>query len=195
MRIAVDLQACQTDSRDRGIGRYAMSLVAAMSKALQDEDELIICIDTADTERMRDVRNALRKRGIHRRVVAYGYPYSNVSELSPSILAAAAQLRAKFFESICPDLLLISSFFEFGTRYSTALDWNHLSGIATAAIAYDIIPLLFPERYLPQGASRTGWYLEKLKQLKNFDLLLAISSVTRQDLIEHLKIDPSKIKV
>jgi glycosyltransferase involved in cell wall biosynthesis len=195
MRIAVDLQACQTDSRDRGIGRYAMSLVGAMSKVLQDDDELIICIDTADTERMRDVRNALRKRGIHRRVVAYGYPYSNASELSPTILAAAAQLRAKFFESICPDLLLIPSFFEFGTRYSTALDWNHLPGIPTAVIAHDIIPLLFPERYLPEGASRTGWYLEKLKQLQNFDLLLANSDLTRQDLIKHLKMDPSKIKV
>ena len=195
MRIAVDLQACQTDSRDRGIGRYAMSLTRAMSKALQDDDELIICIDTADTERMRDVRNALRKRGIRRRVVAYEYPYREVSELSPSIQAAAAQLRAKFFESICPDLLLIPSFFEFGTRYSTALDWNHLSGIPTAVIAHDIIPLLFPERYLPEGAFKTSWYLEKLKQLQNFDLLLANSDVTRQDLIEHLKIDPSKIKV
>src|SRR5262249_16420918 len=119
MRIAVDLQACQTDSRDRGIGRYAISLVGAMSKALEDDDELIICIDTADTERMRDVRNTLRKRGIRRRVAVYGYPYGDVSELSPSILAAAAQLRAKFFASICPDLLLIPSFFEFGTRYST----------------------------------------------------------------------------
>lgn len=195
MRIAVDLQACQTDSRDRGIGRYTMSLVVAMSKALQDDDELVICIDTADTERMRDVRNALRKRGIDRRIVAYGYPYSAQSELSPSILAAAAQLRSKFFESICPDLLLISSFFEFGTRYSTAIDWNLLSGVPTAVIAYDIIPLLFPERYLPEGASRTGWYLAKLEQLRNFDLLLAISDVTRQDMIEHVKMDPSKIKV
>src|SRR5215813_12151265 len=195
MRIAVDFQACQTDSRDRGIGRYTMSLIEAMSNALQDDDELIICIDTADTQRMRDVRNVLRKRGIRRRVAVYGYPYCNVSELSPSILAAAAQLRAKFFESICPDLLLISSFFEFGTRYSTALDWNHLSGIPTAVIAYDIIPLLFRERYLPEGAAKTGWYLEKLKQLRNFDLLLAISDVTRQDLIEHLRIDPSKIRV
>jgi len=172
-----------------------MSLVEAMSKALPDDDELIICIDTADTERMRDVRNALRKRNIHRRIVAYGYPYGDVSESSHSISAAAAQLRAKFFESICPDLLLISSFFEFGTRYSTALDWNHLSGIPTAVIAYDLIPFLFPEKYLLEGAPRTGWYLEKLKQLKNFDLLLAISDVTRQDLIKHLKIDPSKITV
>ena len=195
MRIAVDLQACQTDSRDRGIGRYAMSLIEAMSKAMQDDDELIICIDTAETQRMRDVRNVLRKRGIRRRVAVYGYPYCNASELSPCILAAAAQLRTKFFESLCPDLVLITSFFEFGTRYSTALDWSHLSGIPSAVIAYDIIPLLFPERYLPEGIPRTGWYLEKLRQLKNFDLLLAISDVTRQDLIQHLKIDPSKIKV
>ena len=113
MRIAIDLQSCQTDSRDRGIGRYAMSLVEALSRILQDSDELILCVDSANTQRLRDVRTSLRNRGVERKVVAYGYSCSDHSESSSNIHAAAGQLRSNFFKSIRPDMLLITSLFEF----------------------------------------------------------------------------------
>ena len=99
----------------------------------------------------------------------------------PPILAAAGQLRSKFFESLHPDMLLITSIFEFSSPcYTSALDWDILSGVPTAAIAYDLIPLLFPDKYLPQGHLRTERYLEKVAQLKHFDLPLAISDGTRR---------------
>jgi len=195
MRIAIDLQSCQTDSRDRGIGRYAMSLVEALSRTLQDCDELIICVDATNTQRLRDVRATLRERGVGGHVVAYSYPCSEHPDSSASIHAAAGQLRSNFFKSIRPDLMLFTSLFEFETGFSTALDWKILSGVPTAAIAYDLIPLLFPDKYLPQGHLRTDWYIEKTEQLKHFDMLLAISEATRNDLIERLGIDPQKIKV
>jgi glycosyltransferase involved in cell wall biosynthesis len=68
-------------------------------------------------------------------------------------------------------------------------------GVPTAAIVYDLIPLVFPDRYLPEGHFISSWYPEKAKQLDKFDLLLAISEVTRRDHIEHLGIDPRKIQV
>ena len=194
MRVAIDMQSCQTDSRDRGIGRYALSLVGALSRILRDDDELVICIDATDTQRMRDIRNTLRDKGIARRIVTYGYPCSNHSNHLPDIEAAAGQLRAKFFESIRPDILLISSFFEYGT-HCTALEWDFLHNVQTAAIVYDLIPLVFPDEYLPEGHFITSWYPERAKHLNKFDLLLAISEVTRRDLIEHLGIDPAKIEV
>jgi glycosyltransferase involved in cell wall biosynthesis len=194
MRIAIDLQSCQTDSRDRGIGRYVLSLVGALTRLLRDDDELVLCIDATHTQRMRDVRNKLREKGIAGRIVTYGYPCSNDSNHLPSIEAAAGQLRAKFFESIRPDILLISSFFEYGT-HSTALEWNLLQNVPTAAIVYDLIPLVFPDEYLPEGHLITGWYPERAKLLNKFDLLLSISEITRRDLIEHLGIDPAKIEV
>ena len=132
-----------------------------MSRILQDSDELILCVDSANTQRLRDVRTSLRNRGVERKVVAYGYSCSDHSESSSNIHAAAGQLRSNFFKSIRPDMLLITSLFEFGTSFSTALDWDTLSGIPTAAIAYDLIPLLFPDKYLPPGHARTDWYLKK----------------------------------
>src|SRR5262245_12253604 len=105
-----------------------MNFVEALSRALTSHDQLIICVDTADTERLRDVRSELRHRNIGGEVVTYGYPCSSFSESSPDILTAAGQLRSKFFESLSPDILLITSVFEFGTCYSTALDWDLLGG-------------------------------------------------------------------
>jgi len=194
MRIAIDMQCCQTDSRDRGIGRYVLSLVGALSGILRVDDELVICIDATDTQRMRDVRNTLRDKRIAGKIVTYGYPFSNHSNHLPGIEEAAGQLRAKFFESIRPDILLIGSFFESGT-HCTALEWDFLHNVPAAAIVYDLIPLVFPDEYLPEGHLFTSWYSEKAKHLNKFDLLLAISEVTRRDLIEHLAIDPAKIEV
>lgn len=108
---------------------------------------------------------------------------------------SAGQLRSQFFRSLRPDVLLVTSFFETGTCYTTALDWNLLRGIRTAVIAYDLIPLIFPERYLPEGHFVTEWYRRRLDDLRNFDLHLAISEATRQDLIRHLDIPEDKIRV
>ncbi|MCL1634635.1 glycosyltransferase family 4 protein [Luteimonas sp. SX5] len=195
MRIAVDLQACQTDSRDRGIGRYAMSLVESLSMQLRAGDELIICADMADPQRLRDLREELRGRGIAAQVAAYGYPSSSFSDLSPNLRDAAGQLRSLFFRSLSPDVLLIASLFETGSCYTTALDWELLRGTRTAVVMYDIIPLLFPEKYLPSGEFVTDWYRGRLEEVKNFDLLLSISEATRSDLISHLDIPSQHIKV
>jgi glycosyltransferase involved in cell wall biosynthesis len=194
MRIAIDLQSCQTDSRDRGIGRYAMSLVAALSRLLRD-DELVICLDMADSQRLREVRKQLRLRNVNGTVSVYGYPYSEVTESSVDQWHAAGLIRTQFFKSIEPDVVLITSHFEYGTCYSAALDWSRQFSIPTAVIAYDLIPLLFPEKYLPKGSLIAHWYHEKLKEFVKFNLFLAISESTRQDLMKCLGLSPDKIKV
>ena len=94
MRIAIDMQSCQTDSRDRGIGRYVLSLVGALTRLLRDDDELVLCIDATHTQRMRDVRNTLRDKGIAGKVVTYGYPCSVHANHLSDIREAAGQLRA-----------------------------------------------------------------------------------------------------
>jgi len=195
MKIAIDLQSCQTDSRDRGIGRYAMSLTEAIVRIAPPDDEVVIAIDGADVERSRDVRGALRRREIGANVVGAGYPNTDFSDLSSAISSAAGLLRSRFFESLDADILLVTSFFEVGSRYSTALDRVVLEGVPSAVIAYDIIPLLFPERYLPHGEFISDWYPKKVEEFKRFDLFLAISEATRNDLIEKLAIEPERIRV
>lgn len=195
MKITVDLQSCQTDSRDRGIGRYAMSLTEAIARRLDPATKLTIAVDAVDECRLRDVRNTLRHRGIEAEVAAASYPATEFSDLSASISAAAGLLRSQFFASLDTDILLATSFFEVGSCYSTALDHAALQGTRTAVIAYDIIPLIFPEKYLPEGEFISDWYPKKVEEFKRFDLFLAISEATRHDLIEKLQIDPEKIRL
>lgn len=195
MRLVVDLQACQTDSRDRGIGRYAMSLVQAIASELDESDELILAIDMADARRARDVRNELRHRRIPARTVGYSYPATAHSDTSRSIRRLAGQLRSRFYTSLRPDVLLIASLFETGTPCSTELDWKVLEGIHTAVVGYDLIPLLFPERYLLEGHFVTGWYKARLNDLLRFDLILSISEATKRDLIARLEIAEEQIAV
>jgi len=195
VRLVVDLQACQTDSRDRGIGRYAMSLVQAIALQLRDQDELLIAIDMADADRARDVRNELHRRKVRARVVGYGYPTTHHTDSSPAARCLAGQLRSRFYASLRPDVLLICSLFEYGTRFSTELDWSVLRYLPTAVIGYDLIPLLFPDRYLPEGAVFTDWYRARLDNLRCFDLILSISEATKRDLIGHLGVAEDRISV
>lgn len=195
MRLVVDLQACQTDSRDRGIGRYAMSLVQAIAFALDKGDELVVAIDLADASRVRDVRNELRCRDVPAQVVGYGYPTTLCTDASPAARLLAGQLRSRFFESLSPDALLISSLFETGFRWSTELDWEVLGRVPTAVVGYDLIPLLFAQRYLPDGFFVTDWYRARLEDLPKFDLVLSISDATKRDLVNLLGIEEARIDV
>lgn len=195
MRLVIDLQACETDSRDRGIGRYAMSLVKAIAAALEAGDTLIIAIDMADARRMSDVRAELRAGQVQADVVAYGYPVTPRTDASPAARKLAGQLRARFYASLQPDVLLISSLFETEEMFTTELDWQALDGVPTAVVGYDLIPLVFPDRYLPTGQMRTGWYHARVEDLRRFDLVLSISDATQRDLVAFLGMPEGRIKV
>lgn len=195
MRLVVDLQSCETDSRYRGIGRYAMNLTQALASELGREDELILAIDMADARRMRDLRNELHRKRVPAKVVAYGYPTTPHTDASPAARKLAGQLRSHFFASLRPDALLITTFFETGTPYCMELDWPPLEGIATAAIGYDLIPLRFPDHYLPGGSFLSQWYPARLQEFKVFDVILAISESTRQDFIEIAQFEADRVVV
>lgn len=200
MRIAVDLQACQTDSRDRGIGRYALGLASVMVALKDASIDIVLTMDSADCTRMRDLRGRLRSARVDAPALTYHYPIANagVTDSSEGLARAAGLLRSKFMQSLDVDAVLVTSFFEGfygGVGVTTTLDRASLRGIPTAVVAYDLIPLLFPERYLPNGSALASWYRKKVEEFKGFDLYLAISEATRSDLIRLLGIDPSRIRV
>lgn len=200
MKIAVDLQSCQTDSRDRGIGRYAFSLASTMVAVKDEGTDIVLTMDSGDHTRMRDLRGRLRRAGIEAPALTYHYPvgHAGVTDFTVSFTRTAGLLRSRFMQSLGADVVLVTSFFEGfdgGAGVTTALDRNSLGGIPTAVVAYDLIPLLFPERYLPVGSAFAPWYRKKLEHFKSFDLYLAISEATRDDLVNQLGIDASRIRV
>jgi glycosyltransferase involved in cell wall biosynthesis len=59
-------------------------------------------------------------------------------------------------------------------------------------IVYDLIPLLFQDRYLTNENTRRS-YFESLLVLRESDHLFAISHATRRDTIHHAAIDPKRV--
>lgn len=67
----------------------------------------------------------------------------------------------------------------------------------TAAILYDLVPLRFPEAYLPpwRSAVARAHYAMELHAIKRADHLISISEATRRDAVELLGIPSSRISV
>ncbi len=59
-------------------------------------------------------------------------------------------------------------------------------------IVYDLIPLLFQDRYLANDNARWS-YFESLQVMRESDHLFAISHATRRDTIRHAAIDPHRV--
>lgn len=169
--IYVDLQAAQNPSHaGRGISRYSVELTLAMLRA-----------------------------GLPVAAVALS-PYHPTVEL-PADLAASPLLVTRSAQSIgkvADDARFayhLMSPMELDLTPSRTLSATALRRAdAVVAVLYDLIPLLFPDRYLVSPRSRAT-YDARLGLLRDVDLLLAISEHTRRDAIEHLGIPPERVAV
>ncbi|MFJ4343843.1 glycosyltransferase [Pseudomonas sp. NPDC089401] len=193
MRVVIDLQGAQAENRTRGIGRYALSFTKAFIKH-RGEIEVFIVLNALFGESIDDIREALHgllpDSHIHTWV-----PNANVASLNADNLwgrQAAELVREAFIASLDPDLVLITSLFE-GLVDDAVTSIKCLnSTIPTAAIVYDLIPLINPETYLSALPVRQ-WYESKLKHLRRADLLLAISNSSRSEALRYLGFAPDQV--
>lgn len=196
MKLVIDLQACQTDSRDRGIGRYALSLAQSIAKQAPSIGSVTCMLDLACPRTLRELRDRLRSPDAGVETAIYGYPVdTNGTDMVPCLAHAAGVLKSSAVLATRADAVLVSSFFEVGGPFTTRYDWEALEGIKKVVVAYDLIPVIFPERYLPPGHFVSDWYRGKLEEFRKFDLFLAISESTKRDLVEHLGIEERRIRV
>jgi glycosyltransferase involved in cell wall biosynthesis len=193
MRIVIDLQGAQSTSRNRGIGRYSLSLAKAIVRN-QGEHEVIIALsglfpDTIEPIRA-DFAGILPQENI--RVwqavgpVRYFEPANNWRR------KAAELIREAFLASLKPDIVLVSSLFE-GVADDAVTSIGLLAQtIPTAVTFYDLIPLIYRTVYLAKPVIES-WYENKIGQIRRADLLLSISESTRQEGIKHLGFQPDKV--
>lgn len=72
--------------------------------------------------------------------------------------------------------------------------WARDSRIATVVTLYDLIPLIFADRYL-RDVSVRAWYMGRLELIRHADVVLSISEYTAQDAVEHLNIPAERLQV
>ncbi len=198
MRLVIDMQCVQSESRFRGIGRYAMGLCVAIAAALRAdaEDELFLFINETMREsaaRLRadfaDIVPAARIRGFHSIGATSGSDDENNERRGVSEVIREAALSA-----LRPDAVLVMSLFEGygGSAVTSVGGWvNHLP---TAVMLYDLIPMLAPDEYLANATMRS-WYERKIASLRNADVLLSISTTAQEQAATLLGIADAKLTI
>lgn len=194
MRIVLDLQACQSGgSRARGIGRFEHELVIAMLDA-PGADEFWIALNGAFEESTRDLRATFEPMVGADHVITWRAPGPTAGHAAGNAWRAASGkvLREAILAALAPDWVHIGSMFEGYSDGALASASDRPVDPAVAVTHHDLIPMVYPDDYLPVPLVRT-WYAEQLDALRRARLVLTNSEFTRQDAITRLELDPDRV--
>jgi len=196
MRIALDLQACQTASRHRGIGRYTLDFTRALL-ANPEGIEFLVGLDGTYPGEAEEVASAFEQKLSRAAFSRYFYPgpVQPHGHPSDSLRPAADALVANHYAGLSVDLVHANSLFEgFVEHAGGASGLASVPGAISSVTLYDFIPKVFAERYLAQPQYR-AWYMSRLQALQRFDVMLCISEATRQDAMRLLGIPAERLAV
>lgn len=193
MRIVIDLQGAQTESRYRGIGRYSLSIAQAVARNA-GQHEVWIAFSGAFPETHSNLRAAFAGLVPPHRIQVFDVPTPAAEhDTSNRWRARAAEnIRAHFLAELQPDVVLVTSLFEGYVDDAVTHVAASGGGARTAVILYDLIPYLRPDVYLPTTLLRQ-YYDRKIASLRRADLLLSISAYSREEAIGTLALDPERV--
>ena len=146
MRIVVDLQGAQTESRFRGIGRYALSLTREIARRNRGHEILVIgneALPVSAEDLHRELQGTVPLGNI--RMFSVPAPVAWRSDANAWRRSAAEFARESFIHQLRPDAVLVTSLFE-GAQDDAVLSIGRLpdARFPTLAVLYDLIPLLNP---------------------------------------------------
>lgn len=176
MRIVIDMQGAQTESRFRGIGRYTMSLTQAIVRN-RGEHEIILALSGLFPDTIEPIRAAFNGL-LPQENIRVWYAPGPVRERDPGNewrREVAECIREAFLASLRPDAVFISSLFEGYCDDAVTSIGVFAPHIPTAVVLYDLIPLLNPEIYLHSNPAYAKNYQRKIEHLKQAKRWLAIS--------------------
>ena len=178
MYLVVDAQALQAaDVRNRGIGRYTGELIHALSAARPGwriEAVVNAAMPLPEPQALGESIPLLR--------------FDPLLPLGPSSADANERYFGDWLSTLGAEAVLEPNFFE-GEGLVPQFTGSRPR---LAGVAYDLIPLLFHERYLATQAARRK-YARRLRQFVGADVILAISEATRHDVIRLLRRSPSDV--
>src|SRR5690606_4035356 len=170
MRIVVDLQACQTESRYRGIGRYSMALLKAMLQRNRGH-EILVTLNGAFSDTVEVIRGELDGLLSQDAIRVWQQPANAFEGWRHD---AAEMLRESFIRQLQPDVVHVASVFE-GVADEAAVSVNrYFDGPPVAVTHYDLIPHFYRNEYLA-SERLVSCYDRRLADLARADAFLAIS--------------------
>ena len=195
MRIMLDMQSAQTESRFHGIGRYTVSLTQAIVRN-KGKHEIIIALSDLFPETIESIRatfdNLLPQENI--RIWSAPGPVREWQTENGARREAAELIREAFIASLQPDIVHIMSLCEGYSNDAITSIGRFDQSTPVSVTLYDLISWLNPEYYLKTNPTYQQHYLRKINYIKRASLLLTTSEASRQEGIDNLGL-PSNIVV
>ena len=187
MKIIIDLQGAQsTGSRNRGIGRYSLSITKAMLQNKRNH-EIILVLSNLFQETIDLIKDEFEEYIDEKNIYVWNAP-NNVSYIdtkNDTSRKNAEYIRETFLASLQPDIIFVTSLFE-GLIDDAVTSINLMKyNIPTAVILYDLIPLINSSPYLDNSDVKR-WYEAKIEHLKKANLLLSISESSKKEALDYL---------
>ncbi len=193
MKIVLDLQAAQSESRHRGIGRYSLSLAQAIIRNRGSHD-VTVTLNHVFPDTIEPLRETFGKLLAEEKIRVYRtLPRAMSRDPANGWRNRAGQLiRESFLASLGADLVHTFSIFE-GWGDDSVVSCGCLPcDFIYSATLHDLIPYARPEHYLPTPEQQ-AWYSEQLQSLQRCGLLLSNSDHTRAAAIELLGLPDDRI--
>lgn len=196
MRIVIDLQGAQTESRFRGIGRYSLSIAQAIARNRGDH-EVIIALNGLFEHTIEPIRAAfegiLPQENI--RVWIAPGPVFDKDEKNACRREAAEYIREAFLASLQPDIIFITSLFEgFDENAVISVGLFDKKTISIVTL-HDLIPFRNPDQYLRSNPNFEAFYLRKIEHLKRAYAWLAVSKFSAIEGCGLLEFDKDRTSV
>lgn len=183
MKIWLDGQALQSDSRYRGIGRFAYEFVRAI-KDFRPSTEILMSFNLALPDRFLEVRTLLGDFVDPENIFTfhgcvqggeYFKGYSEERKLSEIALAHHVACLA-------PDIAISLAPFEGCADPMVPFLSTFGHDIKTVGVFYDAIPLRFSDHYLgPEFPHGVDTYMRRLGAYSQFDATLSISEFSNRE--------------
>ena len=194
LHIVIDLQGAQSESRHRGIGRYAEALALSVARLAQGRHRVSLLLSAAFADTIEPICKAFADLIAPADFLIWEplTPCHALDERNAWRRAASEALYSAYIRSLQVDALLITSLFEGQGDDAVSAISGDLGMPLTAVVVHDLIPLLQPETYLTDPL-RSAWYHKTLAHLRLADLLLANSASTAQETLDYLDSDPARV--
>lgn len=194
MRIVIDLQGAQNESRFRGIGRYSLALTQALARNAGDH-EILIALNGSFPDTIEPLRFALD--GLvpqdNIRIWRSASPVDVLRPGNEARRAISALIREDFIASLQPDIVHITSLFDGLGDETVCTVPPRFETAPTTVSFYDAIPLIYPDQYLAPNPAFEAFYRRQIEHLKRADLLLAISSSAANEARQYVDLPGERV--
>ena len=193
MKIVIDLQSLQTQSRFRGIGRYSLALTKAIIKNKKDH-EIVIALSNLFPDTIEEIKEEFKELLPKQNIKIWNAisPTKECEEENKPNRKTSQLLREMFLSNLKPDIILISSLFEGYIGDAVLSIQEYKTKIPTVTILYDLIPFISPQKYLSHKPTSL-WYNNKIDMLKKSNALLSISNSAKKEAIDYLNFNENSI--